>query len=416
MMNGNSLKRIVYCLLSLLVAMPALACRFNVRDVGFVEFDPSPYYLFAYIDNTTPNEIADQFKQISYAALLDSNIRAEAVNVAQQTDHAALEYLPRQTDRTFPCAVLVSPDGRSMEIPLPASDFKEGLWRVLDTIVDSPMREKIVEQCIQTFGVALMIEGRDKEANARVEKGMIGTITKVKNNMDLLPKAIDLPPQFLKITPASFEEEKILLWSLGIDAANLREPAAAVLYGRGRKIGPLLEGEAAIAMELYNTLAVIGLSCECGLDRSWMMGTRFPFQWNDTTLKRMAKNLGFDPESPMVKTEISQIMAYTGSARRSDAISTTSYSDPLLGYSEITIGADTSDKIESPLSDTPDLGAVIAANQSPTPTPVVQTISEPAVQEDQSTLSLAYLILGCFAVLIAAVGLAVVIRARGKAS
>lgn len=399
-----------------LITIPAFACRYNVRDVGFVAFDSSPYYLFLYVNDDTPDEIVTQFKQISYAALLDSNVRSEAVDVDRQSNHAALEYLPHDDNRTFPRAVLLASSGRTLELSLPTSvsEFKEALWNVLDAITTSPIRETVADDCINTFGVALMVESRDPEANQRVEKGIKSTIEKITNNMDLLPKAIDRPPQFVKITEDRFSEEKVLLWSLGIDTANLEEPAAAVIYGRGRKIGPLLQGEAAIALELYNTIAVIGLSCECGLDRKWMMGTMFPFRWNDTYIKQMAKNLGFDPENPLVKTEISQIVAYTGPPKQSSGAASTAYSDPLLGYSEVTIGAEpASDELISQETG-PDLEALIAANLAATPTPVATPVIDPVIPQNQSSLTISYAVLAFFALVIAMAGFTVIFQAKGK--
>ena len=55
-------------------------------------------------------------------------------------------------------------------------------------------------------------------------------------------------------------------------------------------------------------MLVIGADCECGLDKNWLQGTMLPMLWDKKTLGRITKNLGFDPENPLIKIEINQIM------------------------------------------------------------------------------------------------------------
>jgi hypothetical protein len=106
----------------------------------------------------------------------------------------------------------------------------------------------------------------------------------------------------------AFSEERILLWSLGIEEAELAEPRAAVLYGRARWIGPLLRGAEITAEILYNILSVVGADCECNIDPRVMRGTSLPVEWDEKTRSQVAKDLGFDPDNPMVMTEVSQIL------------------------------------------------------------------------------------------------------------
>ena len=94
-----------------LQAHPVSACRYNVRDTGFVDFGTEPYYLYGYVREDTPADIASAFRQISYAVLTDSNIEIEIINIDRQKDHPAVKYIDLKRIESFPAAVLVLQDG-----------------------------------------------------------------------------------------------------------------------------------------------------------------------------------------------------------------------------------------------------------------------------------------------------------------
>jgi len=68
------------CLWSCFWAPAALGCRYNVRETGFVDLDVERYYFYGYINNDTPVNIFSDFTEVLSTALMDSNIRAEAIN------------------------------------------------------------------------------------------------------------------------------------------------------------------------------------------------------------------------------------------------------------------------------------------------------------------------------------------------
>jgi hypothetical protein len=123
-----------------------------------------------------------------------------------------------------------------------------------------------------------------------------------------MPKAISRPPVFVMIDSKSLISEKILLWSLALDGEEVSEPRAAVIYGRGRWIGPMFRGKEITEDNLANVLFIIGQDCECGLDHRWLQGTMLPARWTNEMQAQVAENLGFDPESPMIKMEMSMIV------------------------------------------------------------------------------------------------------------
>jgi hypothetical protein len=102
-----------------------------------------------------------------------------------------------------------------------------------------------------------------------------------------------------------------LLWSLGVDLPQEASPVTqiALLFGRGRKLGPVLRIPGSRQQDLWRSLGVVGADCECGLDRGWMCGPMVPHAWSTTDEAEAVAALGFDPGNPLVKAEISRILA-----------------------------------------------------------------------------------------------------------
>ena len=301
---------VVTCILVGLFAYPALACRYNVCETGFVDLGIEPYYLFGFVSKDTSAEAASDFEQISSAALMDTNIEFEIINVDQQQDHPATQYLTLWKIQSFPAAVLVSPDGQSCAVSVrePNRPFKETLWSAFDDILQSPKRKEILQQVSKTYGVVLLMEGPDAEQNQKAKKAAQSAIEQIASQMDYLPKPIAHPPVLVEMDSTSLSSEAILLWSLGLEAADVNEPLAAVLYGRARWIGPLFCGQQITEDNLASVLFIIGADCECGFDHRWLQGTMLPAKWDENLQARAAESLGFDPENPMIKSEIAWIV------------------------------------------------------------------------------------------------------------
>ena len=141
--------------------------------------------------------------------------------------------------------------------------------------------------------------------NYRAKEAANRAIQNIQKKMVFLPKPIKHPPKLVSVPNQLIKNERILLWSLGIDS---EQPVAAVIYGRARWIGPLFQGDKITSENLSAILLIIGLDCECGLDKSWMQGTMLPVKWDKKVQSRVAKSLGFDPENPMIKMEINRIL------------------------------------------------------------------------------------------------------------
>jgi len=312
---------VVICLLSCLSFSVALGCMYTARDVGFVDIRPAPYHLYFYIRNNTPEDLVSTFRQISYAALMDSNIQVETINVDKResyqtsegsaTDDGAMRYLEFWELQSFPAAVLVSPEGQSLVLPIsiPDKPFKEAVWSAMESIVISPKRKEILSSIVDSYCVILLIQGGNAAANEKAQAAASGAIAEIKRMMSQMTKPIENPPLLIVIPTELYSQERVLLWSLGINGKGIDDPHLVLLYGKGRRIGPFFKGENITQNGIFNILSLIGSSCECGLDKGWMLDTMIPLRWDRKLQSEVVKQLGFDAESPMVKTEISQILS-----------------------------------------------------------------------------------------------------------
>ena len=383
-----------------------LACRYNVRDVGFADLGSEPYYLYGYVSQGTPAAITSTFQKISSAALAESNIKFQIINTDQQKNHPAVKYIDIWRIKSYPAAVLVSPEEQSLLVPVtkPDQPFEQTLWAALDDVLSSPKRQEIIQQVSKTFGAVLLIKGAEQEENERVQNAVSVAIETISMQMKMMPKSIAQPPVSIVIEPELFSREKILLWSLGLNAEEIDKPYAAVLYGRARLIGPLLKGEEITKTRMTNILSVIGADCECGLDRRWVLGTMLPVRWDEKIQARVAKALGFDPENPMVKMEISQIIRHSliSSGRSQDL---DNYPDVSFGYREIVVDFDSAPE---------DLQNAVPVQNNPLPAPTgAKRAPENAPVADMHSplRNTAFVVIALFAVVII-VGIAVLIRSK----
>jgi len=389
---------VLVCLWSCLQTHLAFACRYNVREVGFVDLHIEPYYLFGYVNDETSEDIVSKFKEVAHIGLENSNIVFEIINIDQQKDHPAIKLLDLQQAKSLHGAVLVSPDGQSYPLPLAEHDrpFEETLRSAVENILTSPKREEILRKTIENYAVVLLIEGADVQENQRTKEAASSVIELISSQMDMLPKTIANPPVFVVMDSNSFKREKILLWSMELDGEEVSEPHAAVIYGRGRWIGPMFKGKEITEDNLANVLFVIGQDCECGLDHRWLQGTMLPARWTDEMQAQVAENLGFDPENPMIKMEMSLIV------RRG------SYSYPSVpfGYQEIAI--EPNDAMEERQNLPNDVEYTTMPDSSPE-NPISE--SNPSVEQDSPFRNTILLLVG-LCVLVFTSGIVILVRAK----
>jgi len=325
-----------------------------------------------------------------------------------------MKFLDLWSIQTFPSAVLVSPDGQSLVVPVtePDRSFKETLWSALDDILSSPKREEILQQVAKSYGVVLLIEGADDQENKRAKEAASAAIEQISSQIELMPKPIAHPPVLIVMDSKSAFREKVLLWSLGLDAegpiAGLSKPGttglgktyAAVFYGRARWIGPLFKDKEITEYNLASVLFIIGADCECGFDYIWLQGTMLPARWNENLQARVAETLGFDPENPMIKMEMSSIIGR--------GMGGSSYPGVPFGYQELVVESES-------LNDDRQISPADVEN---TATPGVNTperVSEPApLAEGYPLLRNTIFVLVGLSALVLISGIAIVVKAKKR--
>lgn len=186
--------------------------------------------------------------------------------------------------------------------------FTHDEQKLLDFILNSPVRTELTNDFVDVFSVVLWVEGKDDQMNVELENFIQRDCDRIKNIMPHMPKEVRNGPKVVRISINEFEEEKLLLWSLGIEQPP-EEPIAFVLYGRGRIMGGALVAAEIAESKLFNYMSMIGADCECGLDRKWMLGNQIPMLWATGPRQQLANEVGFDVDNPMILAEMSRILA-----------------------------------------------------------------------------------------------------------
>ena len=300
--------RILLIVIALLASVSTgLACRYNVRETGFVDFGLDSYQLLCFVNSEIPEQLTSELPVLAQDILADSCVGFGLVSTDEQPDHPALA-LERPIDDSGPSAALVSSTGRTLwlgPVTVPTDDRPgEGLVRV----VSSPVRLRIAEKLATAFAVVLLVEGKNQAENSSVERIVDEAIEILDAELEYFPKPIKKGPVVVKMTQDEAASEEILLWTLGLTSEDLDRPAVAVLYGIGRWIGPLMVGEEITLGLLSRILFLVGADCECDLDPRMLRGTGIPIPWNERLHSIVTQDLGFDPNNPLVRMEVSQIM------------------------------------------------------------------------------------------------------------
>ncbi len=322
----------------LAITSVAPACRYNVRETGFVDLGIEPYRLCLLVDANTPAETAETFLTVAQKTLAETNIRPEIVHIPDQNDHPVVKYARILKIDTYPTAVLVScdhallpPEKAALVIPIaaPGKPLAETVAAALNRLAASPKREEIIRSVALNYAAVLLFEGPDPNENATARSAAQAACDAIAEQMDFLPKPIANPPALVVVDHNSLDAERILLWSMTLSSgpADVNRPHAAVLYGRARWIGPLFDGPDITAAHLTRILFVVGNDCECGLDYRWLQGTMLPVRWAARTRELVARTLGFDPENPMIQMEMARILGRGGA----------SYPSTPFGYQELEI-------------------------------------------------------------------------------
>jgi len=273
---------------------------------------------------------------LSRAARTFGNVEVLTIDVNREKDHPAMRFLPSK-DLKPPVALLVGLDGRSLAIPFaePAEGGDASPFSLRWDPTASPVRSEIVKNAVESHCVAVFVPGKDAAANRAALDIVNAAIERTASLMPMMIRPRGTAPHLVTIPREKIRDERVLLWSLGIDPGRVDEPHVAALYGRCRRIGPLLAGDRIQEKVLLNIFMLVGEDCECELDRRLLMGLMIPHEWRDESTSRVQEMLGFNPENPVVRMEVSQIMS-SGPGSATVRTDLSSYFDEAapFGYSE----------------------------------------------------------------------------------
>lgn len=287
-----------------------LACRYNVRETGFVDLGTESYRLICFSDSQVAEKQITQLESLAKESLAENSVPFEFVLVDRSSDHPATDYWLPAENPELPSLVLVSPLGHSFWIgPVGEGGVSSGLFRsTLRDIISSPVRSKIAEELATALGVVLVIEGKDGAANRGVRQLVFDAIQTVESELEYFPKPVNRGPVLISLPMDEATSDRFLLWSLNIGTGDLGKPIVVILYGKGRWIGPVMVGEEITFDLVSRLLFIVGADCECGLSPRLIRGTGIPLLWDRRLRNVVAEDLGFDPDNPLVRMEVAKIL------------------------------------------------------------------------------------------------------------
>jgi hypothetical protein len=293
--------------LALLLTLPASApaCRYNIREIGFVDVDQPKFRLAVFVHGDEQKEWLPQFHQSATRLLGPSNVSWDIVDEVQQTGSPDLRQRAQLGPR-LPGGMVLSAgrdDGWPVFLHVPPGELNSKL----SALVSSPVRTQIINAVIETYGTVLLLRCMDETANAAARVTATDAIKAVEASLAGLPKRIEHGPRLVECDP-SLPDEQIVAWSAGVNGKDLMRPVIAVIYGRGRFAGPPLQGATLTFDKLRDQLSLIGADCECTLDHGWMTAPSLPLVLTSADESRIAASLGFDPSAASVKAEVHQIL------------------------------------------------------------------------------------------------------------
>ncbi|NRA95980.1 MAG: hypothetical protein HRU14_07195 [Planctomycetes bacterium] len=294
-------------------------CRYTIRDVAFVDLGGDGWTLRAEVPEGAPGEWTTTLKRIARASLADTNVQ---LIIAEGEKDSALT------------TSLVAPDGRTLVLDLPQDPdalARHG-WDELDAVASSAARDRFRARCLEIHAAVVVFDGKDAADNLRVRGLAKEAISQSLATLAELPKPASAPPEILAVAFSDRRKERVLHWATGADEEEADDAHVVVLYGRGRRMGPVLAGPVITASAIRQALLLIGQDCECELPRSIMRGSQIPLTWGKEQSDRAQQVLGFDGRNPMVKQEIARIVAREATSPNAPDVLGV---DPLgLGYHE----------------------------------------------------------------------------------
>lgn len=288
------------------------ACRFTIREIGFSVIAQTKYSVLIvdHKSNWTDSMVAllRQYNKLS-------NVHALFLDMDTDKSHPLLRQVKEQ-GIDFPNCVLLGPGNRMLSLAANLEDSERNgraFSKKVQTIllaeaIDSPIRKSLRNHFVHELASVVYVEGTDAAMNKKGLGKIMEARDKIKNVMPLMPKEVRNAPQIVKIDLDHRDQERVLLWSLGMDTLST-SPQAVVLYGRGRLVGRKISLDQIQKGMIYKLFSIIGSDCECGLDRKWMLGPQIPLKWDAAIRQKVTSGLAFDVDNPSILAEMSRIIS-----------------------------------------------------------------------------------------------------------
>ena len=338
-------------LVAVLAPACAWACRYSVRDIGFIDRGDSA--LRVVVEGEGLAGVAQQLRERIDAIGVDAVVYAET----GPSPRVVLAHAERSRE------LASGPPDRLVEAAFAAIEPSDEVARVTG---------ELVERCC---GV-LLIESASADATERAAVQLAAAAERAVAEADVWEKPMGGEPLIIRWTADDARREALTLWALGFDPDS-DKPQAAVLYGRWRRLGPVFSGDGIEAEAVARVIGVLGRDCECDLSRDVFAGPTAPHPWDERLAERTRERLEFDPEHPMNVMEARQILASKPTEKPAgDAFAA---NNAFLGYEEIDLtaaldglaGESTADPVAE---DTPPAGATPSA---PEPDASAREVADP---------------------------------------
>lgn len=300
----------------MLAAACALVCRYTVRDIGFVDL-AGPGYRLVEVLPGPPVAGAEDFPGVSVG-----NLQLGRRDAGRTPEDPLVKALRRSgKERGW---VLWRADLAPLVL---AAENKQA---ALEESQGTQALEQVSREAQASFVLAVVVES-GRPALDQAAHGVLDEALELFGGLQAqLPREVPWPLRRVRVARSERQQERVLLWSLGL-SQDLDEPALALVYGRGKLAGAVLQGALLERDEVLAQLVLVGESCECETPRDWVAEPRLPLAWSAEQRANSVSALGFDPESPLVRAEVARILTKPEGERRS---ADTSLSSLLFGYRE----------------------------------------------------------------------------------
>jgi hypothetical protein len=291
----SCMKPLLFAASAILVAGFSLACELNVREAGFMDkhmegpYIPDQYGLFMIVSNDTPavQERMAQLRKLKASELADCNLSVGVVVAehASQSERAQMKQDSITLDK-LPATILFKQGAtdRTKVLAAPRMLTDEEIV----ALAVSPAKIQLQQLLADTTNhhVVVMIAGSDTPANRMAEKAISAGIKACAAKLE------KQQIRFLNVDGTD-KAEKWFLKEIVSDAKGV-EPVCVVVFGKGRIVVPILEGEEITADAIIRAFSFLQHNAsDCVPGAVYLPGSTMDMimPWNEKLDARMRETI-----------------------------------------------------------------------------------------------------------------------------